>query len=381
MNDKNGSVAKSQWLLPALLIVLACGAFVTMVICVGILLVLPTSKQEIRSSISTSETWTIPTLVTISTPAIENTMAPVVAPSCEDPECLNACLRQIPDFENEPLLREDERDLSEKQGGYDLVRYRLDEEDKTLKRIAIPTVPDYLIPYQEDEQLHRRIWDYFTGIFPNDSDVHVSYLVVIMDGTDDGYSAAIWSSQGKWRLYVNLLEFDSSRDVIEILTHEYGHMLTLNDSQARDIPSEYGLEMEQTDFESMRSKCEGYFFTGSDCALADSYLNEFGNRFWIGELFKSWTDAYLLWDKEEGLYETAMDEFYRQYRDQFVTEYASTTPLEDIAESWTEFVMRPKPTGSTIADQKILFFYEYPELVDIRREIIQGVCQYAAEQK
>ncbi len=62
-------------------------------------------------------------------------------------------------------------------------------------------------------------------------------------------------------------------------------------------------------------------------------------------------------------------------------EYAATNPVEDIAESWTEFVMRPKPIGTTIADQKEQFFYEYPELVKIRREILQGVCKYASEQK
>ncbi len=314
-----------------------------------------------------------------ATPLIE--VVPTDLSACEDADCLNACLREISDFEIEPLSREDFDQLALRQGGYDLVRYRLDEETKTLKRIAVPTVPEYLKQYQEDEQLHRRIWDYFTGIFPNDSEIHVSYLIITMDGSDDGYSAAIWNSQGKWRLYVNLLEFDTSGDVIEILTHEYGHMLTLNESQAKDIPSEYGLEMEPSDFESMKSKCEGYFFTGSDCALANSYLDEFGNRFWSGKLFETWTEAYLLWDKEDGLYEKAMDDFYSQYRDQFVTEYASTTPVEDIAESWMEFVVRPKPAGSTIAEQKVLFFYEYPELVETRRQIIQGVCQYAVEQK
>jgi hypothetical protein len=351
-----------------------------MVLCLGVFLVFPRTREEI-SSISTFEVIATPTFELMTTPTIELTPTPIPAPVCEDSSCLNACLRQISDFEIEPLLKDDADELSERPGGYDLVRYRLNEDDKTLKRIAIPTVPDYLIPYQEDEPLHRRIWDYFTGIFPNDSDIHVSYLIVIMDRTNDGYSAAIWNSQGKWRLYVNLLEFDTSDDVIEILTHEYGHMLTLNDSQTRGISDEYGLEMERTDFDSMRSKCDGHFFTGDECALENSYLDEFGNRFWTGELYETWIDAFLLLDKGGDLYDKAMAKFYLRNSDQFVTEYASSEPVEDIAESWAEFVMRPKPTSSTIADQKVLFFYEYPELVEIRREIIQGVCQYAADQK
>jgi hypothetical protein len=76
-----------------------------------------------------------------------------------------------------------------------------------------------------------------------------------------------------------------------------------------------------------------------------------------------------------------LHEFYTKYPEQFVGEYAATNPEEDIAESWTEFVMRPKPIGTSIADQKVQFFYEYPELVKIRREILQGVCKYASEQK
>lgn len=52
-----------------------------------------------------------------------------------------------------------------------------------------------------------------------------------------------------------------------------------------------------------------------------------------------------------------------------MTDYAATNPGEDIAESWTAFILQPKPTGSTIADQKTLFFYDYPELVRLRGQI------------
>jgi hypothetical protein len=294
---------------------------------------------------------------------------------------MRACLREIPDFEIAPLSKEEERTLLEQPGGYDLVRYRMDEESKELKRIAVPTVPDYLLLYQEDEELQRRIWDYFTSVFPNDSNNHVSYMIVTMDASEDGYSAAIWNSQEKWRLYVNLLEFDSPADVTDILTHEYGHMLTLNASQVRGLSDEYGLEMERSDFDSMQSKCDGYFFTGTECALGDSYLDEYGKRFWTGDLWEAWIKAFLLYDKEEGLYEKEQARFYDQYYDSFVTEYAATEPTEDIAESWTEFVLYPKPRGSSVAEQKVLFFYEYPELVEIRGKILQGVCQFAAEQK
>jgi len=51
----------------------------------------------------------------------------------------------------------------------------------------------------------------------------------------------------------------------------------------------------------------------------------------------------------------------------FVTEYASTNPGEDIAESFAFFVLRPKPSSSKKkSDQKMLFFFDYPELVKLR---------------
>ena len=49
-----------------------------------------------------------------------------------------------------------------------------------------------------------------------------------------------------------------------------------------------------------------------------------------------------------------------------MTEYAATNPSEDFAESFMVFVLKEKPIKSTITDQKILFFYDFPELVEIR---------------
>jgi hypothetical protein len=68
--------------------------------------------------------------------------------------------------------------------------------------------------------------------------------------------------------------------------------------------------------------------------------------------------------------------FYEKYKSRFVREYASTNPVEDIAESWTAFILRPTPQNDTVADQKINFFYKFPELVELRYQIINGICSY-----
>ena len=69
-----------------------------------------------------------------------------------------------------------------------------------------------------------------------------------------------------------------------------------------------------------------------------------------------------------------IEDFYKTYEDQFVSDYAPTSPMEDIAESWAFFVLSPKPELSSIANEKILFFYEYPELVELRTKILKQIC-------
>lgn len=53
-----------------------------------------------------------------------------------------------------------------------------------------------------------------------------------------------------------------------------------------------------------------------------------------------------------------------------MTRYAATNPFEDIAESFTDFILLKKPAdASRVESQKILFFYDYPELVELRDRI------------
>jgi hypothetical protein len=66
--------------------------------------------------------------------------------------------------------------------------------------------------------------------------------------------------------------------------------------------------------------------------------------------------------------------FYTTYFERFVSNYAPTSPAEDIAESFSFFILAPKPDVLTTSDEKIQFFYAYPELVQLRTEILGNVC-------
>jgi hypothetical protein len=118
------------------------------------------------------------------------------------------------------------------------------------------------------------------------------------------------------------------------------------------------------------SACPNYF-PGEGCANSDSYINAFYDQFWVN-IHAEWNKINLEEDKDK--YSEKLDAFYQKYQDQFVTDYAPTNPEEDIAESWAFFVLGPKPTDNTIADEKVLFFYQYPELVKLRANILSNLC-------
>jgi hypothetical protein len=72
--------------------------------------------------------------------------------------------------------------------------------------------------------------------------------------------------------------------------------------------------------------------------------------------------------------DTISRHFYK-YGERFISDYAVTNPEEDIAETFTFFVLSPRPNGDTIAEEKILFFYRYTELQRLRDEILHSACQ------
>ncbi len=62
-------------------------------------------------------------------------------------------------------------------------------------------------------------------------------------------------------------------------------------------------------------------------------------------------------------------DIYDEYEDDFVTEYAIEGPEEDIAETFMKFVLVKRPKGKTVAEKKILFFYQFRELINMRKEM------------
>lgn len=218
---------------------------------------------------------------------------------------------------------------------------------------------------QDDTAVHEEVWETFVTLIPADNRELISEYGVFTDGVDEvmAYVEPDPEDPTQWRLVVDVLDLENQGEFIYTLIHEYGHILTLNDDQ---VPFDEDVYFSDDDiiFEEAMAACST-FFTGEGCSHEDSYINAFYQQFWA-DIYDENQEI----DPEDydGLYA-----FYEDYADRFLTDYAATNPGEDIAEAWTAFVLNPKPTGSSIADQKVLFFYDYPELVALRDEIVPKV--------
>lgn len=61
--------------------------------------------------------------------------------------------------------------------------------------------------------------------------------------------------------------------------------------------------------------------------------------------------------------------YYDNNRNRFVSDYATISVDEDLAESFVSFVLEDKPAGKTISELKMLAFYEKSKFVNLRTKL------------
>ncbi len=233
-------------------------------------------------------------------------------------------------------------------------------------------VPRNLIRYQDDYKLQKQSWDLFAAIIPPDQRAIVRQYEIITDGQGGVLGAVEQSSfdPNSWMLEVDIADAPDTKDLVFTMLHEFGHLLTLNPSQVPPDLKVFDNPTNDDIYNQEVNACSTYF-PGEGCSLANSYINVFFDRFW--------TDIYAEWQKIDDIEndqkrENRLESFYRKYREQFIDDYAVTDPSEDIAETWAYYILSPEPKGSSIADQKIKFFYQFPELVRLRQQILTNLC-------
>lgn len=213
-----------------------------------------------------------------------------------------------------------------------------------------------------DRDYHKVLWEDFTGLIPAPYRTSITRLTIFTDGEAELLASVTPNPDDfdTWTLALDALDgTDFSDELIHTLIHEFGHVLSLS---PQEVPrNEEVLSSDEDEpYEAAEAACPT-FFTGEGCSVQSSYINSFFQAFW--------KDIY------EESFELDEGELYERYPEQFVTDYASTNPGEDIAESWTFFVLEDKPTGDSIAERKIAFFYAYPELIKLREQILNNLYE------
>lgn len=299
----------------------------------------------------------VPTLVETETPAL--------CPAVTD-RILEANTPVLIEGESQPM---DFGARDEDETVY-LVTYRVDGDQ--LTEPYYEEVPADLQDEQDDVQMHQRLWEYFAALIPPDARGVLAEFSVMTDGADNVLAAVAqtYDDPSLWGLEVDLADSADYDYLTFTLVHEFAHVLTLGPSQVPPSEAVFNNPEDNEIYMNEVAACPN-FFPGEGCANSDSYINLFYDRFWR-DLYSEW-DAINL-EEDDALYYEKLDDFYYSYQDQFLTDYAVTHPAEDIAESFSFFIFSDLPDGGSIAEQKILFFYNFPELVDLRTRIHANVC-------
>lgn len=247
------------------------------------------------------------------------------------------------DFQEDDFDQEIDNNNDSSEG--ELTLYNIVGDD--IEKIKDYNVPSNLKPFQDDVENHQALWDLVIKLFSYSDRRKIKQFEVFHGGGDLlGYVAPLDEDDlSAWRfaIAVDITHNVAAAQLQDLLTmvtiHEYGHVLTLNDDQVK------------VDF----SGCPTYH-TGEGCSTNDSYINKLFN---IG-----WTDI-INQHNENNPFAT-----YDQYSDRFVSDYAATNPGEDVAETFTYFVVEDsQPSGNSIRDQKIKMMYQESELVRLRDHI------------
>lgn len=206
-------------------------------------------------------------------------------------------------------------------------------------------------------------------MLPSQHRSRIAEVVAESDGVDGilAYVESTSTDGSEWKLAFDPVDsftsrgtYKNPRELVATLIHEYAHILSLNESQVTHIAPE--IEVVECS--------ESEVVLDEGCAYGDAYLTQFIGRYWDIDLQERAHQAYADGNEEDFAYE-----LYQAKQNDFVTEYAATNPVEDFAESFAFFVTQESPVGDTVGEQKMLFFYDYDELVELRRHMRSGVLE------
>jgi len=216
----------------------------------------------------------------------------------------------------------------------------------------------------DKDVLSYKYWQYLNKILPTKLlTQHIVSLRLFTDGIANelGGISPLNKQNTQWEIDIDTYDFNFKNThpshillYSHTIIHEFGHLLTLNPKQV-ELTSDF-----------YQDDTKGYLTT-EGYAQSNSYLGRFVKQFWQGAPLSRWDEI----QKHENKIKRShlLYQLYLNNKDQFLTDYSAQSPEEDIAESWVFFVLSNKPVEDKIKHQKVLFFYDFPELVQYRQDI------------
>lgn len=260
---------------------------------------------------------------------------------------------------------------------YEQVLAKYDLDGNTLTKPKMLIVDEGLDVYRDDIKTHVETWDMFAYLIPANEREMLSKFYIFTDGNEETLAQVEPDDDdiSKWWLSVDVMDADERFILKTTLLHEFSHLMTLEESQMdmdENVVFLYDGDDGVDANKEAAANCPNYFVDSMGCTKEDSYLNQFYHTFWA-DIIDDWTTRGVSGDEDEAMV------FFEDYEDQFVTDYAVTSASEDIAEVWTYFILSPRYESEEIWQEKIEFFYQYPEQVALRAEILSRMLSYLSQ--
>lgn len=231
--------------------------------------------------------------------------------------------------------------------------------------------------FHEDTDYHQTLWDMYSVLIPAKYRENIKEFDIVSDGYDNIVAHVVQNEDNPedWVLSLDALDSDVHiNEVMKTLIHETAHVLTLNKTQIPVDKKYIKAVTEEKDVSAYEAKCTTLFLI-EGCTKKDSYVNQFYEQFWK-PLESEWKEKKVETDLE------AQMQFFKEHEDKFVSEYATTNVVEDIADTITAFILQDSTKvkeSKEVKYQKIAFFYQFPELVKMRAEVLSGLQQISEE--
>ncbi|MCB1029446.1 MAG: hypothetical protein KDB24_16965 [Microthrixaceae bacterium] len=220
----------------------------------------------------------------------------------------------------------------------------------------LDVVADYVVegdqlvgdaPAEELEPFER-----FNELFPADIHPEITRYVAIRTPPEGGLDGILDRNKLHPEQFVLALDIsgaDSPEELDRTMIHEFAHLVSLR-------PSQIPVEPETVE------GCEIFAIEGAGCPAEGSYLYAFETEFW---------PTYTLAERDAEEADANLERFDEAT---YVTDYAATNPVEDFAESFADWVVKQdRPQGDEVVDEKVSFFEDYPELIELRDNVREAL--------